>query len=173
MVQRNNSHEPPLSPTASVEFVRYEPMQQAQRMVANPMESMRGNEFREILNTAVQATQPDRQMQRQSEVLGKYLSQIEHLIYKFNVHRLYYIFFLLKFIFVHNILFSFENMKIYQQIPTTFLLIQIAMIRLQRVLYMVHHFDIIHRGEIIQYLHRMKSLNRFVLDIFMRIFFQF
>lgn len=72
MVQRNNSHEPPVSPTASVEFIRYEPMQQAQRMVANPMESMRGNEFREILNTAVQATQPDRQMQRQSEVLGKY-----------------------------------------------------------------------------------------------------
>lgn len=75
IVQRNSSHEPPLSPTASVEFVRYEPMQQqAPRMVANPMESMRGNEFREILNTAVQATQPERQMRRQSEVLGKYLS---------------------------------------------------------------------------------------------------
>lgn len=31
---------------------------------------IRYNEFREILNTAVQATQHDRPMQRQSEVLG-------------------------------------------------------------------------------------------------------
>lgn len=110
MVQRNNSHESPLSPTASVEFVRYEPMQQAQRMGANPMESIvRGNEFREILNTAVQATQPDRQMQRQSEVLGKYLSRIENLIYKFIVLRFH-------FIFENSFLFltfcvSFEIMK--------------------------------------------------------------
>lgn len=79
IIQRNNSHESPISPTASIEFIRYEPMpshppsqQQQQRVPPNPMETMRGNEFREILNTAVQATQSDRQMQRQSEVLGKY-----------------------------------------------------------------------------------------------------
>lgn len=79
IIQRNNTDESPLSPTASIEFLGYGELPipvHTQRISNNSMESMRGNEFREILNTAVQATQPDRQMQRQSEVLGKYLIRI-------------------------------------------------------------------------------------------------
>lgn len=37
---------------------------------------IRYNEFREMLNTAVQASQPDRPMQRQAEVLGKFKQAI-------------------------------------------------------------------------------------------------
>lgn len=65
--RRNSSHEsppPPLSPASSYTMVQYEPMS----MLPNEQLLYGQNEFRDILNTAVQA---DRQVQRQPEVLGK------------------------------------------------------------------------------------------------------
>lgn len=74
-VGKNNSREANLSPSElGINYIQYEPAQQAPpqpRMQVNSMDPMRGNEFREILNTAIQAIQPERQIQHQPEVLGK------------------------------------------------------------------------------------------------------
>lgn len=48
---------------------------------------IRYNEFREILNTAVQATQHDRPMQRQPEVLGK-------LVFRLPIYKMFFFLFL-------------------------------------------------------------------------------
>lgn len=74
IIGRNNSRESTLSPSdVGVEYIRYEPAIQTQppRVSANSIDEIRSNEFREILNTAVQAAQPERQIQRQPEILGK------------------------------------------------------------------------------------------------------
>lgn len=72
---KNNSREPNISPSElGINYIQYEPAQQAPpqpRMQVNSMDPMRGNEFREILNTAIQAIQPERQIQHQPEVLGR------------------------------------------------------------------------------------------------------
>lgn len=72
IVGKNASRESNLSPSdVGINFMPYEvPPPTHARNQANPMDPMRANEFREILNTAVQAAQPDRQMQRQPETLG-------------------------------------------------------------------------------------------------------
>lgn len=72
IVGKNASRESNLSPSdVGINFMPYEvPPPMHARNQANPMDPMRANEFREILNTAVQAAQPDRQMQRQPETLG-------------------------------------------------------------------------------------------------------
>lgn len=71
---KNNTREANLSPSElGINYIQYEPAQQAPaqpRMQVNSMDPMRGNEFREILNTAIQAIQPERQIQHQPEVLG-------------------------------------------------------------------------------------------------------
>lgn len=71
----NNSRELNLSPSAlGMNYIQYEQSPQAPlhpRAQPNSMDPMRGNEFREILNTAVQATQPERHIHRQPEVLGR------------------------------------------------------------------------------------------------------
>lgn len=77
IIGRNNSRESTLSPSdVGVEYIRYEPAHAIQtqppRVSANSIDEIRSNEFREILNTAVQAAQPERQIQRQPEILGKF-----------------------------------------------------------------------------------------------------
>lgn len=71
---KHSSRELNLSPSAlGINYIQYEQSPQAPvqpRSQPNSMDPMRGNEFREILNTAVQATQSERQTQRQPEILG-------------------------------------------------------------------------------------------------------
>lgn len=72
IVGKNGSRETNLTPSElGINYMPYEdPLPPHARNQSNPMDPMRANEFREILNTAVQAAQPERQMHRQAEILG-------------------------------------------------------------------------------------------------------